>query len=265
MNHKHLSRYLKIGLLLIFVTTSGCKNPNSQPSNSQIQDNLAVTSDGFVQDPNTQNQSKPFKYTITTDLENDSNLKSVLDKLKNEEGSITVDITVDSMDGKYPIKYDLDCEGDGEYEFKGLTESHYCKYKLNSGKHQIWVRGEIPAMRLCSPEFEYSSYSASVYDIYIERWRKNGQVVISVDDWGDIPFRTMSRFAMHCFALKQIPANPPVLNEVTDLSYMFAGANSFNQPLENWDVSKVTNMSWMFHQAVSFDQPLENWDVSHVT
>jgi len=45
---------------------------------------------------------------------------------------------------------------------------------------------------------------------------------------------------------------------------MFEGASSFNQPLDNWDVSKVTNMNYMFYGATSFNQPLDNWDVSNV-
>ena len=34
---------------------------------------------------------------------------------------------------------------------------------------------------------------------------------------------------------------------------MFRGASSFNQPLNNWDVSKVTDMADMFNGARSFN------------
>jgi len=37
---------------------------------------------------------------------------------------------------------------------------------------------------------------------------------------------------------------------------MFFNASSFNQPLNNWNVSKVTDMSFMFWHAESFNQPL---------
>ena len=40
---------------------------------------------------------------------------------------------------------------------------------------------------------------------------------------------------------------------------MFNYAESFNQPLNNWNVSNVTNMSYMFFEATSFNQPLNNW------
>ena len=46
---------------------------------------------------------------------------------------------------------------------------------------------------------------------------------------------------------------------------MFAGANSFNQPLNKWNVSNVDNMWSMFAFARSFNQPLNDWNVSKVT
>ena len=46
---------------------------------------------------------------------------------------------------------------------------------------------------------------------------------------------------------------------------MFYYALSFNQPLNNWNVSKVTDMEEMFWIATSFNQPLDNWNVSNVT
>ena len=54
------------------------------------------------------------------------------------------------------------------------------------------------------------------------------------------------------------------------MGYMFSGevaAISFNQPLDNWNVSNVTDMRGMFNGASSFNQPLhapcyvvEQWD-----
>ena len=43
---------------------------------------------------------------------------------------------------------------------------------------------------------------------------------------------------------------------------LFMNASSFNQPLNNWNVSKVTNMAGMFGGATSFNQPLNDWNVS---
>ena len=55
------------------------------------------------------------------------------------------------------------------------------------------------------------------------------------------------------------------VSSVTDMSYMFCDASSFNQPIGDWDVSSVTNMRYMFSNALSFNQPIGNWDISSVT
>ena len=46
------------------------------------------------------------------------------------------------------------------------------------------------------------------------------------------------------------------VSNVIDMEQMFRGATSFNQPLDNWDVSKVKSMVGMFRGARSFNQPL---------
>ena len=56
-----------------------------------------------------------------------------------------------------------------------------------------------------------------------------------------------------------------MLLNVRGMDGMFFGATSFNQPLNNWNVSKVTSIEVMFEEAVSFNQPLNKWDVSNVT
>jgi surface protein len=48
------------------------------------------------------------------------------------------------------------------------------------------------------------------------------------------------------------------------MGYVFRGASSFNQPLEDWNTSSVTTMSSMFESAEAFNQPLSFWDVSSV-
>ena len=48
------------------------------------------------------------------------------------------------------------------------------------------------------------------------------------------------------------------------MSYIFCKATSFNQPLDNWDISNVLYMTNMFYGAISFNQQLNNLDVSNV-
>ena len=40
---------------------------------------------------------------------------------------------------------------------------------------------------------------------------------------------------------------------------------SFNQPLNDWNVSNVEYMNSMFAGATSFNQPLNNWNVSSLS
>ena len=44
------------------------------------------------------------------------------------------------------------------------------------------------------------------------------------------------------------------VSNVTNMGHMFAGATSFNQPLNNWDVSNVRYERGMFFGATSFNQ-----------
>ena len=219
---------------------------------------------------------KPFKYTIRTDIESDWHSKdieilvsvgrmikecSAFGNLESEE--------CDESKGYHELKYDLDCEGDGEYEYNGLTESKKCIFKRNSGKHQIWVRGEIPVMWLCARKESQSHCRDNASDFQCsplmgapdESW----DAVISVDDWGDIQWKSMYGFAADCAVLNKLPNNPPDLSQVKEMNYMFLDAIAFNQPLEEWNVSNVTNMYAMFENAQSFNQPLEKWNVSKVT
>lgn len=83
--------------------------------------------------------------------------------------------------------------------------------------------------------------------------------LIACTQWGDIgdTMTSASRMFRSCANLTTVPAVAPA--SVTNMSYMFYGATSFNQPLGSWDVSSVTNMSSMFRSATSFNQNLSPW------
>ena len=55
------------------------------------------------------------------------------------------------------------------------------------------------------------------------------------------------------------------LSNVTSTKQMFRLARAFNQDISKWNVSSVTNMEGMFYAASRFNKPLNNWDVSMVT
>ncbi|WP_086301165.1 BspA family leucine-rich repeat surface protein [Campylobacter devanensis] len=84
-----------------------------------------------------------------------------------------------------------------------------------------------------------------------------------IEEWDVSHVTNMSGMFYGATSFNQPLYNWDVSN-VTDMSYMFYGATSFNQPLNNWDVSNVKNMSYMFSGATRFNQSLDNWDVSNV-
>ncbi len=53
--------------------------------------------------------------------------------------------------------------------------------------------------------------------------------------------------------------------QITNMSSLFSGKQSFNDNISNWDVSNVTNMNNMFNNARAFNQDISSWDVSNVT
>ena len=65
--------------------------------------------------------------------------------------------------------------------------------------------------------------------------------------------------------LQHVPFNNIVTTHMTDMSFMFAAATTFNQDISSWDTSKVTTMSFMFNDARTFNQPIGSWDTSNVT
>ena len=60
------------------------------------------------------------------------------------------------------------------------------------------------------------------------------------------------------------PLNNWDVSNVRDMREMFKGAISFNQSLNKWNVSKGVNMDELFKGATSFNQPLNKWNVSNV-
>ena len=87
---------------------------------------------------------------------------------------------------------------------------------------------------------------------------------IAIGDW-DVSRVTNMTLLFRGFTTFNEPLTNWDVSNVRIMLNMFDGCTSFNQPLNNWNVSNVTNMSGMFILCTSFNQPLDNWDVSNVT
>ena len=253
---------------------------NNDSMNIGVANSRATSADVTVQNNDSLNR-KPFKFTITTDIDKDLDDETDIDEESDDETDIDEEannedvkiiISINKLDGKQTILYDLDCESDGEYEFTGLSDNHECIYKPNTGTHQISVRGEIPGLYLCARHLDEDEDACTRYAAYkdfrcdLSSGKDDSNVALkSIDSWGDISWKSMYAFAADCRELEIIPDEVPDLSHVRDMSYMFYYAFSFNEPLEKWDVANIIDMSWMFYFASSFNQPLEKWDVSNVT
>jgi surface protein len=89
--------------------------------------------------------------------------------------------------------------------------------------------------------------------------------LVSVDHWGQLGLTNMLCAFYHCRNLISLPTTSDGIETVTDMSFMFEDATSFNQNISGWNTSNVTDMHCMFDMATSFNQPIGNWDTSSVT
>ena len=53
-------------------------------------------------------------------------------------------------------------------------------------------------------------------------------------------------------------------SRVTDMSFLFSGATSFDADISGWSTGAVTNMQEMFKGASAFNQDISGWDVTRV-
>ncbi|OEK04737.1 hypothetical protein BFP71_14920 [Roseivirga misakiensis] len=137
--------------------------------------------------------------------------------------------------------YEVDW-GDGTIE-KGLTGDAMHSYK-KAGTYQVSIKGEFPSI-----------YFNSAGD---------KEKLLSVDQWGDIQWKSMTRAFKGCSNLHVWAKDAPNLKHAEDVSGMFEMAISFNEPIAHWEMASVKNMSDMFKDASAFNQNINAWDVSNV-
>ena len=103
----------------------------------------------------------------------------------------------------------------------------------------------------------------------LERFFLNGgpssTSLASIDQWGNSSWTSMSGAFDGASSMVYRATDTPNLSSVTDMSWMFRGASSFNGNLSGWDVSPVIDMSGMFDGASSFNKPLNDWNTRSVT
>lgn len=138
--------------------------------------------------------------------------------------------------------------GDGTIEAVAAPGPHVHDYGTD-GVYTVSVTGTVTA---------YNSVSNG--GAFSERAK-----LVTVGAWGAVGFTSM-RFAFHSASnLLSVPATSEGLESTTDMSFMFAGASSFNQPIGGWETGSVIRMDAMFWNAEAFNQPIGDWDTGSVT
>src|SRR5690554_3741549 len=102
--------------------------------------------------------------------------------------------------------------------------------------------------------------------IYINNFPDRNKIV-AVTQWGANQWSSMNRAFAGATNLDILANDTPDLSNVTDMFYMFRGAESLTgtQGNWNWDTESVTNMSAVFFGALNFNGDITGWDVSNVT
>ncbi|WP_234567720.1 BspA family leucine-rich repeat surface protein [Rhodohalobacter sp. 614A] len=88
--------------------------------------------------------------------------------------------------------------------------------------------------------------------------------IMTIEQWGEIEWTSMNKAFYGASNLTYNATDEPDLSGVSDMSYLFGYASSFNGDISSWDVSTITKMGAMFFHASSFNQDLNEWDVSLV-
>ncbi len=88
--------------------------------------------------------------------------------------------------------------------------------------------------------------------------------LIEVSNWGDIVWSSMQNAFFGCNNFIVTATDTPNLGSVTNMSFIFGFASSFNGDIGGWDVSSVTNMTNMFVNASTFNRDLSGWCVEQI-
>jgi len=122
------------------------------------------------------------------------------------------------------------------------------------GNHTVKIIGNFPAIQMRDIPWHMT-----------DEEKINAKQLQKVTQWGDIQWKSMRYAFNYCTNFELNATDTPYLSNVTDMGFMFAEADAFNQDISSWDVSNVTDMRYMFYNANSFNQDISSWDVSNVT
>ncbi|MBN1525118.1 MAG: BspA family leucine-rich repeat surface protein [Spirochaetales bacterium] len=93
----------------------------------------------------------------------------------------------------------------------------------------------------------------------------DAQKFLTIANWGNKEWIRMDSAYYGCSNFTYTSKDTPDLSNVTDLSNMFRGVDSFVGDISSWHVNSITNMSHLFSNIFPLIIDLSSWDVSNVT
>ncbi len=151
--------------------------------------------------------------------------------------NLSYDYDVEILDANFFLVYEeFEITGDFIYIFD------------NPGLYTLKISRDFP-----NPNFG-SSGSARRY---------TGEQLISIDQWGDIEWKSMSN-AFSYVKTEILAPDVPNLSQVTSMYEMFYSSDIPTIDVRDWDVSAVTNMVSLFGDTQFPNIDVSRWDVSSV-
>jgi surface protein len=166
-------------------------------------------------------------------------------KTDNPGASASNQITIPTFPGEW-YNYTIDW-GDGTFYSNINSDSDITHTYVTPGTYMVSISGEFPRIQFSIPG-------------------DDNLKLLSIDQWGDIKWKSMQGAFFKCENLDVLAEDVPDLSMVTSVASMFDGCKSLigNQSFKVWDLSTVTNMQAMFGLAEKFNQPIGNWNVGNV-
>ncbi|UOY07157.1 BspA family leucine-rich repeat surface protein [Muricauda sp. SCSIO 64092] len=163
-------------------------------------------------------------------------------------------IPVKQSDPDRDIYYDVDLGNDGSYELTDQTGPitiNVTTHDHTAGQIQVALRNAVS---------EKGDLERIHFNNTDDRLK-----LLSVDQWGSsISWKTMEAAFYGCGNLNVLASDVPDLEEVTDMSSMFAYASTLNGDIGSWNTSKVMDMAGMFSGASAFNGNIASWNVAKV-
>jgi len=195
----------------------------------------------------------------------------------NSDEEVTMTITI--INPEYDFVTTWHVENDNESitmpTFTSETYDYYINWGDNSGIDHISTSVSPTHSYTQAGDYNVSIYGMFPRIYFYDSAQENRDKLKSIIQWGAIHWSSMSRAFAGCSNLIVLATDAPDLSGVTDMSYMFYRCNNLGSGdhFNHWDTNTITNMRGLFlgddytttitHS--SFNQPLNNWDVSHVT